>query len=92
MIISLAHISGLLSDFNEKKRLGLAEVVSHVCRKYDNFFKIYFFYSMGIHQAPLDSLDDVTRISHFYMYFYPPLLRSATVKKFMVGYVFIAFL
>jgi galactose-1-phosphate uridylyltransferase len=39
MIISLAHISGLLSDFNEKKRLGLAEVVSHVCRKYDNFLR-----------------------------------------------------
>ena len=56
--------------------------------KYDNLFKTSLLYSAGIHQAPTDGLDHEEW--HFHMHFYPPLLRSATVKKFMVGYELLA--
>lgn len=46
-----------------------------------------FFVGMGLHQAPLDGTDEEIEASHFHMHFYPPLLRSATVRKFLVGYV-----
>ena len=45
---------------------------------------------MGIHQAPLQGTDDEIESSHFHMHFYPPLLRSATVRKFQVGYEMMA--
>jgi UDPglucose--hexose-1-phosphate uridylyltransferase len=56
--------------------------------KYDNLFKISFPYSSGIHQAPTDGkkYDEW----HLHMHFFPPLLRSATIKKFMVGYEMLA--
>jgi len=47
-------------------------------------FNCSFPYSSGIHQAPTDGAD--YKHWHWHMSFYPPLLRSATVKKFMVGY------
>jgi UDPglucose--hexose-1-phosphate uridylyltransferase len=52
--------------------------------KYDNLFTISFPYSAGMHQAPTDG--GLYPEWHWHMHFYPPLLRSATVKKFMVGY------
>jgi UDPglucose--hexose-1-phosphate uridylyltransferase len=45
---------------------------------------------MGIHQAPLVGTDDEVEASYFHMHFYPPLLRSATVRKFLVGYEILA--
>lgn len=45
---------------------------------------------MGIHQAPLSGSDDEIESSHFHIHFYPPLLRSATVRKFLVGYEMMA--
>lgn len=63
---------------------SFAQILKGITVKYDNLFETSFPYSSGIHQAPTD------RISHpewhFHMHFYPPLLRSATIKKFMVGY------
>ncbi|MEJ2492887.1 MAG: galactose-1-phosphate uridylyltransferase, partial [Ignavibacteriaceae bacterium] len=56
--------------------------------KYDNLFNVSFPYSAGIHQAPTDGKDHPEW--HFHMHFYPPLLRSATIKKFMVGYEMLA--
>ena len=56
--------------------------------KYDKLFDISFSYSAGIHQKPTDGKD--RKWWHFHMHFYPPLLRSATVKKFMVGYEMLA--
>ena len=56
--------------------------------KYDNLFKTSFPYSAGIHQAPTDGHEHPEW--HFHMHFYPPLLRSATVKKFMVGFEMLA--
>ena len=51
---------------------------------YDNLFETSFAYSAGLHQAPTDGEDHPEW--HLHMHFYPPLLRSASVKKFMVGY------
>jgi UDPglucose--hexose-1-phosphate uridylyltransferase len=45
---------------------------------------------MGIHQAPLEGSDEEIEASYFHMHFYPPLLRSATVRKFLVGYELLA--
>ena len=45
---------------------------------------------MGMHQAPLDATADELANSHFHIHFYPPLLRSATVRKFLVGYEMLA--
>jgi UDPglucose--hexose-1-phosphate uridylyltransferase len=56
--------------------------------KYDNLFGISFPYSAGIHQEPTDG--QAHPEWHLHMHFYPPLLRSATVKKFMVGYEMLA--
>ena len=45
---------------------------------------------MGLHQAPLEGTADEIEASHFHIHFYPPLLRSATVRKFLVGYEMMA--
>jgi len=45
---------------------------------------------MGIHQAPLDATEEQREASHLHLHFYPPLLRSATVRKFLVGYELLA--
>ena len=56
--------------------------------RYDNLFNTSFPYSAGIHQAPTDGKKYLEW--HFHMHFYPPLLRSASIKKFMVGYEMLA--
>ena len=61
-----------------------AEIISVITKAYDKLFNISFPYSSGIHQAPTNGAEN--EHWHFHMSFYPPLLRSATVKKFMVGY------
>lgn len=61
-----------------------AEAISVITKAYDKLFNTSFPYSSGIHQAPTNGEDN--NHWHFHMSFYPPLLRSATVKKFMVGY------
>jgi UDPglucose--hexose-1-phosphate uridylyltransferase len=84
MINARTHKRGL-TDFTTEEKLELADAISKTVVKYDNLFETSFPYSMGIHQAPLDCSDEVSEASHFHIHFYPPLLRSATVKKFMVG-------
>ncbi|WP_435625360.1 UDP-glucose--hexose-1-phosphate uridylyltransferase [Flagellimonas sp.] len=69
---------------SENEVVSFAEILSVLTIKYDNLFETSFPYSAGIHQAPTDGADHPEW--HFHMSFYPPLLRSATVKKFMVGY------
>lgn len=75
-----AHI-GLL---NKEEELAFAEIIKKLTIKYDNLFETSFPYSSGIHQQPTDGAEYPEW--HFHMSFYPPLLRSATIKKFMVGY------
>ena len=84
MIIARQHKRALV-DFDEGEKRDLAEVISDVTRRYDNLFETHFPYSMGLHQAPLEGKDAEIEASHFHIHFYPPLLRSATVRKFLVG-------
>ena len=64
--------------------MALAEILKRLLTRYDNLFHISFPYSMGWHGAPTD--DKPNPHWQLHAHFYPPLLRSATVKKFMVGY------
>jgi UDPglucose--hexose-1-phosphate uridylyltransferase len=77
-----------LPDLNEAEREGLAGILKRLLTRYDNLFEISFPYSMGWHGAPGSDADDAHWQLH--AHFYPPLLRSATVKKFMVGYEMLA--
>ncbi len=86
MIVSRKHRRALV-DFDDNERQLLAESMAEVTRRYDNLFETQFPYSMGIHQAPLEGTNTEIEASHFHIHFYPPLLRSATVRKFLVGYV-----
>lgn len=87
MIISKRHFSNI-AEITEEEITSSAEMIQIITVKYDNLFKTSFPYSAGIHQAPTDGLSHDEW--HFHMHFYPPLLRSATVKKFMVGYELLA--
>jgi len=89
MILSKKHRRALV-DFTEDEKLQFAQSIAEVTRRYDNLFETSFPYSSGIHQAPLEGTDDEIEASHFHMHFYPPLLRSATVRKFLVGYELMA--
>lgn len=71
-------------SLSEKESIGFAEAISKLTQAYDKLFDCSFPYSAGIHQSPTNGLDNSHW--HWHMSFYPPLLRSATVKKFMVGY------
>ena len=83
MILPKRKIQHLL-QFTPAEVSQLADALKTLTVKYDNLFKISFPYSAGIHQAPTDGKDHSEW--QFHMHFYPPLLRSATIKKFMVGY------
>lgn len=73
-----------LLDLAGSDRASLADLLKRLTTRYDNLFGISFPYSMGFHQAPFD--DEPHPEWTLHMHFYPPLLRSATVRKFMVGY------
>jgi UDPglucose--hexose-1-phosphate uridylyltransferase len=78
LLLSRRH-SGALPAFSSAQSSGLADILKQLTTRYDNLFETSFPYTMGFHQGA-DALD------HFHGHFYPPLLRSATVKKFMVGF------
>ncbi|WP_299015534.1 UDP-glucose--hexose-1-phosphate uridylyltransferase [uncultured Polaribacter sp.] len=73
-----------ISQLNDSEAKNFAEAIAVITKTYDKLFNTSFPYSSGIHQAPTDGKSNAHW--HFHMSFYPPLLRSATVKKFMVGY------
>jgi UDPglucose--hexose-1-phosphate uridylyltransferase len=73
-----------LPDLDEDERDALADILKRLTTRYDNLFNTMVPYSAGIHQAPVDGASHPEW--HLHMHFEPPLLRSATVKKFMVGY------
>ncbi|MFD2966879.1 UDP-glucose--hexose-1-phosphate uridylyltransferase [Sphingobacterium bambusae] len=87
MIISKRAVPSIL-EFTEAEKEDLAKTLQELTIRYDNIFKTSFPYSAGMHQAPVNSGDQPEW--HWHMHFYPPLLRSATVKKFMVGYEMLA--
>jgi len=82
MIVPLEHLQNI-GQMNSGMERSFAEIIKQLTTKYDNLFETSFPYSSGIHQSPTDGDHPEW---HFHMSFYPPLLRSATVKKFMVGY------
>ncbi len=83
MIIPKRHLQHI-GQLNSDEEIAYAEITKKLTIKYDNLFETSFPYSSGIHQAPTDGKEYPEW--HFHMSFYPPLLRSASVKKFMVGY------
>ena len=87
LLMSKRHC-GALTDLDRLEVTSLADILRRITAKYDNLFEISFPYSMGFHQRPTDGHPHDEW--HFHAHFYPPLLRSATVKKFMVGYEMLA--
>ncbi len=87
MILPKREIRHIL-QFDAADIRNLARAIQVITIKYDNLFRVSFPYSAGIHQAPTDGLEHDEWQMH--MHFYPPLLRSATIKKFMVGYELLA--
>jgi len=87
MIFPRRHVRDL-TEFDAEERLAAAQVLSELAVRYDNLFETSFPYTMGIHQRPTDGQEHPEW--HLHWHFYPPLLRSATVRKFMVGYEMLA--
>jgi UDPglucose--hexose-1-phosphate uridylyltransferase len=83
MIVSKKAQPNILS-MSDAEALNFAEAIAVLTKAYDKLFNTSFPYSSGIHQAPTDG--KANKHWHWHMSFYPPLLRSASVKKFMVGY------
>ena len=77
-----------LSALSDAARTSLADILKRLTTRYDNLFETSFPYSMGFHQAPTDG--EPHSEWHLHAHFYPPLLRSATIRKFMVGYEMLA--
>ena len=83
MVITKNHRKSIL-ELNEKEVTDYANILKILTTKYDNLFQTSFPYSTGIHQAPTNN--EQNNEWHVHMSFYHPLLRSANIKKFMVGY------
>jgi UDPglucose--hexose-1-phosphate uridylyltransferase len=83
LVLSKRHV-GSLPEFCDREKASLADILKRTTTRYDNLFETSFPYTMGFHQAPVDG--ESHEEWHFHAHFYPPLLRSATVRKFMVGF------
>jgi len=83
LLLSKCHL-GAIEELSSDERGLLADILQKITVRYDNLFETPFPYSMGFHQRPSDGLPHAE--CHFHAHYYPPLLRSATVRKFMVGY------
>jgi UDPglucose--hexose-1-phosphate uridylyltransferase len=87
LLLSRRHL-GAMPQMTGDERDGLADVLKRLTTRYDNLFETSFPYTMGFHQSPTDRQPHPE--VHFHAHFYPPLLRSATVRKFMVGFEMLA--
>jgi UDPglucose--hexose-1-phosphate uridylyltransferase len=87
MVIAKGHVSSI-EQLTSKERDGLADILQRTTARYDRLFRVSFPYSMGFHQRPTDG--GAHDEHHLHLHFYPPLLRSATVRKFLVGYEMLA--
>ena len=83
LLIPFLHSPNLL-HLNDYQKRGLAEILKEITTRYDNLFQSPFPYTMGFHQSPNGR--DYEKYWHLHAHFYPPLLRSATIKKHMVGF------
>ncbi len=83
LLVSRSHVADI-GSLDDAERSHLADILKRLTTRYDNLFEISFPYSMGFHQRPTDGGQHAEW--HLHAHFYPPLLRSATIRKFMVGY------
>jgi UDPglucose--hexose-1-phosphate uridylyltransferase len=83
MVLSRRHV-GSIDELHPVERDSLSALLKRLTTRYDNLFHTSFPYSMGFHQRPTDGQEHSEW--HFHAHFFPPLLRSATVRKFMVGF------
>ncbi|PID61825.1 MAG: galactose-1-phosphate uridylyltransferase [Ignavibacteriae bacterium] len=87
LLLPRRHITKI-NQITDDEKNTLAEIMSKFLIKYDNLFETIFPYTMGWHNAP--NCEGCNEHWQLHAHFYPPLLRSATVKKFMVGYEMLA--
>lgn len=87
LLLSKRHVA-TMHELSSAERDLLADILQKITIRYDNLFVTPFPYSMGFHQRPSDGRPHPE--FHFHAHYYPPLLRSATVQKFMVGYELLA--
>ena len=87
IVLPRRHVTRI-TGLDPSQRRDLASSLKEALTRYDNLFSTAFPYSMGWHGAPFDGEDD--RHWQLHAHIYPPLLRSATVRKFMVGYELLA--
>jgi UDPglucose--hexose-1-phosphate uridylyltransferase len=83
LLLAKRHVSEI-SQLDAAERDDLAGIMKRLTTRYDNLFEVSFPYTMGFHQRPTDGEEHLE--CHLHAHYYPPLLRSATVRKFMVGY------
>jgi UDPglucose--hexose-1-phosphate uridylyltransferase len=83
MVVPKRHLAAMLALTTEERN-SLADILKRLTVRYDTLFHVSFPYSMGFHQCPTDG--EPHSEWHLHAHFYPPLLRSATVRKFMVGF------
>jgi UDPglucose--hexose-1-phosphate uridylyltransferase len=83
LVLSRRHVTNL-DSLDDAERSGLAAMLKQLTTRYDNLFETPFPYSMGVHQQPMRDSSD--HDWHLHLHFYPPLLRSAMIRKFMVGF------
>jgi UDPglucose--hexose-1-phosphate uridylyltransferase len=83
LVVARGH-DGSLADLSADQKEALAGTLKQLTSRYDQIFQVSFPYSMGFHQSPTDG--GLHPEWHLHAHFYPPLLRSASVRKFMVGY------
>ncbi len=88
VLLSARRPLARLQDLSAVEISALADMMHQITVRYDNLFETSFPYSMGFHQAPADGEPHPEWVLH--AHFYPPLLRSATIRKFMVGYELMA--
>ena len=87
LVLANEHCTGM-DQLSSGARRSLADILKRITSRYDNVFGVSFPYSMGFHQRPTDGQKHPEW--HLHAHFYPPLLRSATIRKFMVGYEMLA--
>ncbi|HZM10485.1 MAG TPA: UDP-glucose--hexose-1-phosphate uridylyltransferase [Candidatus Limnocylindrales bacterium] len=87
LLCSKSHVADLCG-LDDRARTALADLLKRITTRYDNLFEAPFPYTMGFHQQPTDGVEHPEW--HLHAHFFPPLLRSATVRKFMVGYELLA--
>ncbi len=87
LVLSRTHLAAL-PELDTAQRDALAAILKTLTTRYDNLFEVSFPYTMGFHQPPTDNQPYPDW--HLHAHFYPPLLRSATIRKFVVGYELLA--